>query len=457
MFKILLIDDEPEMLNSLKKILSQRKEFSIDLAQDASFAMEIIKENNFDLIITDLRMGKISGLDILRTARQRDPEAKVILISGYGTIEASVAAIQEGAFDFLEKPFTSKKLFTCIDRAMQTSPLDKSDSEKTGKKPKEISGLIYQSKQIDEIINMIHKIAPGEMSVLITGESGTGKELIARAIHSLSKRLTNPFVPVNCSALPEHLFESELFGHERGAFTGAVKTKPGLIEFADQGTFFFDEIGDLSLQLQVKLLRMLEDRQIRRVGGQKEIAINVRIIAATNKDIGKAVREEKFREDLYYRLNTIPIEIPPLRERIDDILPLAYHFLNELSEKNEREIKKFTGEAEESLTFYAWPGNVRELQNIISRAYFLCSSSVIQNADIPLPISSQIITLDQKMLNLSYKDAKDYVLEKFEIEYLTHQLKKYKGNISKTANSCSIDRRSIHRLIKKYNIFYQDF
>jgi DNA-binding NtrC family response regulator len=456
MFKILLIDDEPEMLNSLKKILSQRKEFSIDLAQDASFAMEIIKENNFDLIITDLRMGKISGLDILRTARQRDPEAKVILISGYGTIEASVAAIQEGAFDFLEKPFTSKKLFTCIDRAMQTSPLDKSDSEKTGKKPKEISGLIYQSKQIDEIINMIHKIAPGEMSVLITGESGTGKELIARAIHSLSKRLTNPFVPVNCSALPEHLFESELFGHERGAFTGAVKTKPGLIEFADQGTFFFDEIGDLSLQLQVKLLRMLEDKQIRRVGGQKEIAINVRIIAATNKDIEKAVREEKFREDLYYRLNTIPIEIPPLRERIDDILPLAYHFLNQLSEKNERDIKKFTGEAEESLASYAWPGNVRELQNIISRAYFLCSSSVIQNADIPLPISSQIITLDQKMLNLSYKDAKDYVLEKFEIEYLTHQLKKYKGNISKTANSCGIDRRSIHRLIKKYNIFYQD-
>lgn len=456
MIKILLIDDEPEMLNSLKKILSQRKEFSIDLAQDASFAMEIIKENNFDLIITDLRMGKISGLDILRTARQRDPGAKVILISGYGTIEASVAAIQEGAFDFLEKPFTSKKLFTCIDRAMQTSPLDKSDSEKTGKKPKEISGLIYQSKQIDEIINMIHKIAPGEMSVLITGESGTGKELIARAIHNLSKRLTNPFVPVNCSALPEHLFESELFGHERGAFTGAVKTKPGLIEFADQGTFFFDEIGDLSLQLQVKLLRMLEDKQIRRVGGQKEIAINVRIIAATNKDIEKAVREEKFREDLYYRLNTIPIEIPPLRERIDDILPLAYHFLNQLSEKNEREIKKFTGEAEESLASYAWPGNVRELQNIISRAYFLCSSSVIQNADIPLPISSQTITLDQKMLNLSYKDAKDYVLEKFEIEYLTHQLKKYKGNISKTANSCGIDRRSIHRLIKKYNIFYQD-
>jgi transcriptional regulator with PAS, ATPase and Fis domain len=247
-----------------------------------------------------------------------------------------------------------------------------------------------------------------------------------------------------------------LFGHERGAFTGAVKTKPGLIEFADQGTFFFDEIGDLSLQLQVKLLRMLEDKQIRRVGGQKEIAINVRIIAATNKDIEKAVREEKFREDLYYRLNTIPIEIPPLRERIDDILPLAYHFLNQLSEKNERDIKKFTGEAEESLASYAWPGNVRELQNIISRAYFLCSSSVIQNADIPLPISSQIITLDQKMLNLSYKDAKDYVLEKFEIEYLTHQLKKYKGNISKTANSCGIDRRSIHRLIKKYNIFYQD-
>jgi DNA-binding NtrC family response regulator len=456
MINIFIVDDEPEMLLSLQKILSQRKDFSIDIAQDPEMALEVVKDKKFDLIISDLKMGKISGLDILKTARDQDPHANVILISGYGTIESSVSAIQQGAFDFIEKPFTSKKLFSCIDRAIQNIPLEKSDPKKSGTKPEKLLGLIYDSKKMDDIVQMIHKIAPGDMSILITGESGTGKELIARAIHNLSKRASNPFVPVNCGALPEHLFESELFGHERGAFTGAVKTKPGLTEFADQGTFFFDEIGDLSLPLQVKLLRMLEDGQIRRVGGQKEIGIDIRIIAATNKDIDKAVREELFREDLYYRLNTIQIEIPPLRERTDDILTLAYHFLNELSAKNDKDIKKFTSEAENSLVNYAWPGNVRELQNIISRAYFLCSSPVIQESDIPLSVSSQSITLDQEMLNLSYKNAKEYVLEKFETEYLTHQLKKNEGNISKTASSCGIDRRSIHRLIKKYNIFYQD-
>lgn len=456
MIKILIIDDEPEMLHSLQKILSQRKEFSVDLAQDADRALEIVKNNDFNLIISDLKMGKVSGMDILKNALARNSEAKVILISGYGTIETSVAAIQEGAFDFLEKPFTSKKLFACIDRAIQTKSIEKTDTEKPGEKPWEIAGLVYQSKQMDETVKMVYKIAPGDLSVLITGESGTGKELIARAIHSMSKRSTNPFVPVNCGALPEHLFESELFGHERGAFTGAVKTKPGLLEFANQGTFFFDEIGDLSLPLQVKLLRMLEDQQIRRVGGQKEISIDVRIIAATNSNIEQAVRDGKFREDLYYRLNTIQIEIPPLRDRIDDILPLASHFLNELSQKNEKTIKKFTTDAEDLLKTYAWPGNVRELQNMISRAYFLCSSPIIEESDLPLPTSNQTITLDRQMLDLPYKNAKEYVLEKFEIEYLSHMLKKHRGNISQAAAECGIDRRSIHRLINKYNIIHHD-
>ena len=456
MIKILIIDDEPEMLHSLQKILSQRKEFSVDLAQDADRALEIVKKNDFDLIISDLKMGKVSGIDILKSALARNSEAKVILISGYGTIETSVAAIQEGAFDFLEKPFTSKKLFACIDRAIQTKSIEKTDTEKPGKKPWEITGLVYQSKQMDETVKIVYKIAPGDLSVLITGESGTGKELIARAIHSMSKRSTNPFVPVNCGALPEHLFESELFGHERGAFTGAVKTKPGLLEFANQGTFFFDEIGDLSLPLQVKLLRMLEEQQIRRVGGQKEISIDVRIIAATNSNIEQAVRDGKFREDLYYRLNTIQIEIPPLRDRIDDILPLASHFLNELSQKNEKTIKKFTTDAEDLLKTYAWPGNVRELQNMISRAYFLCSSPIIDESDLPLPTSNQTITLDRQMLDLPYKNAKEYVLEKFEIEYLSHMLRKHRGNISQAAAECGIDRRSIHRLINKYNIIHHD-
>jgi DNA-binding NtrC family response regulator len=424
--------------------------------QDSRQAVQLVSQEKFDLIITDLKMGEISGIDILKTATGKFPDAKVIVISGYGTIEASVQAMQEGAFDFIEKPFTFKKLFGCIDRVFGAQTETKTIGSDAGGRTIDLPGIIFKSKQMAEVITMVGKISSGDLSLLITGESGTGKELIARAVHNLSKRSMHPFVPVNCGALPENLFESELFGHEKGAFTGAIKTKPGLLEFANQGTFFFDEIGDLSLTLQVKLLRMLEQRQIRRVGGQKEIDIDVRIIAATNKELSEAVKQNKFREDLYYRLNTIQIEIPPLRERIEDILPLAYHFLSEQCRKNEKIVTRFSSEAEESLKLYNWPGNIRELQNMISRAFFLTSSRVIQKADLPLPTTRPSFYLDMQMIDLSYKRAKDAVLEKFEIEYLTSQLRKYRGNISLTAAKCGIDRRSIHRLIKKYNLVYKD-
>lgn len=456
MAKVLVIDDEKEMLQSLHKILSQHDDLEIQLSQDPAEARGLIEKGSFDLILSDLKMGKISGMDLLDTALKTDDKAKVILISGYGTIEASVSAMQKGAFDFIEKPFTSRKLFASIDRALKETTSATESESIIPKIESDLPGLIYQSRQMADIISMVRKIAVGDMSILITGESGTGKELIARAIHSLSARRDNPFVPVNCGALPENLFESELFGHERGAFTGAVKTKPGLLEFANQGTFFFDEIGDMSLALQVKLLRMLEDQQIRRVGGQKEIQIDVRIIAATNSDINQAVKENNFREDLFYRLNTIQVEIPPLRNRVDDILPLANHFLNELRQKNDKIIKGFSEEAEISLQSHSWPGNVRELQNMISRAFFLCSTPVIEKSDLPLSDSYNALTLEREMLDLPYKSAKGYVLEKFEIEYLTTLLKKHKGNISKAANDCGLDRRSIHRLINKYNIIYHE-
>ncbi len=456
MIKILVIDDEIDMLESIKKILSQRKDFEQTLIQDGREALKIVSKEEFDIILTDLRIGNISGIDVLKAALSKFPNATTIVISGYGTIEASVKAMQEGAFDFIEKPFSSTKLFECIDRALSqhgekiTQVARKKDQEK------EIAGFIYKSAQIQEIIDVVHKIAPDNMNVLITGESGTGKELIARAIHTLSRRKLNPFVPVNCGALPENLFESELFGHERGAFTGAIKTKPGLLEFSNQGTFFFDEIGDMSFSLQVKLLRMLEDRKIRRVGGQKEIDIDVRIIAATNKDIVRAVKEKTFREDLYYRLNTIQIEIPPLRERKEDIIPLASHYMEELCVRNDIDVKIFSPETEDALTSYDWPGNVRELQNMISRAYYLCSSDIVQKSDLPLPVSERSIKIDNKKLDQSYKEAKEYVIENFEVEYLTHHLKKNKGNISKTAVACGLDRRSIHRIINKYDIVYQE-
>ncbi|MGA8266054.1 MAG: sigma-54 dependent transcriptional regulator [Ignavibacteriaceae bacterium] len=453
MKKILVIDDELEMLNSLEKILSYRKDFEIELSNNSVKAKELVTTKSYDIIITDLKMKEVSGIDILKAAIKKHPYALVIIISGYGTIEASVEAIKEGAFDFIEKPFTSKVLFDSIDRALQKS-LD--SHVKQGNEFIKVSGFIYKSQKIEDVIKLVKKVAPGNFNILVTGESGTGKELIARAIHDLSKRRDNPFVPVNCGALPEYLFESEIFGHERGAFTGAVRKKLGLLEFANHGTFFFDEIGDMSQNLQVKLLRMLEDKKIRRVGGEEEIEINVRIIAATNKNLANAVADKKFREDLYYRLNTIQIEIPPLRDRPDDIMPLANYFISNLCSMEDSEQKGFSKEVEEILKKYSWPGNVRELQNILNRAFFLSSSSIIQRENLPLELDTGDKRLNEEFLSPGYKEAKDKMIEKFELEYLTHHLKLNKGNITKTAENCGLDRRSIHRLINKYNIIYKD-
>ncbi|MFH1195991.1 MAG: sigma-54 dependent transcriptional regulator [bacterium] len=453
--KILVVDDEKVMLESLNKILSTRKEYIVELAQSSSQAFELIQEKKFHLVLTDLKIDEKTGIDVIEQVLKTSSNTLVIVISGYGTIESSVEAIRKGAFDFIEKPFTSKKLFDVIDRALEAqeslSPKEELTEENT-----ELPGLIYKSREMEDVACLVRKIAKGNMNVLITGESGTGKELIARSIHTLSKGNTCPFVPVNCGALPEPLFESELFGHEKGAFTGAVRTKPGLLEFADTGTFFFDEIGDMSISLQIKLLRMLEEKKIRRVGGQKEIPIDVRIIAATNKNLEQAVTEGRFRDDLYYRLNTIHIKMPPLRDRKDDILLLANHFLKELCEKEDKTLKTFSADAVRVLMEYSWPGNIRELQNIIGRIYVLSTNQIINETDLPLPIQNVRVQMEKEFFNYSFKDAKEKVLENFEVDYINYHLRKNKGNISKTAEVCGIDRRSIHRLLNKYKIIYKE-
>jgi DNA-binding NtrC family response regulator len=454
MKKILIIDDEVEMLKSLDKILSYRKDFNLTLIDNPVTGNNLVQTKKFDLIITDLKMKEISGLDILTSALDNFPESNVIMISGYGTIEASVEAMRRGAFDFVEKPFTSKKLFDCIDKVFKEKQNKEKEPLQEAKSDTPFEGIIYKSENFQKLLEMVRKIAPGSMNILITGESGTGKELIARAIHKLSKNKSDPFVPVNCGALPESLFESELFGHEKGAFTDAVKTKPGLLEFANNGTFFLDEIGELSPSLQVKLLRMLEDKKIRRVGGQNEINIDVRIISASNRDLKQAANKKSFREDLFYRLSTIQIEIPPLRERIDDIIPLAQYFVREICRKEDVPVRKFSPDAENILKEYPWPGNIRELQNIIGRTLYLCSSNVIQSKDLPIPTLQE--RMNTEYLNVNYKEAKNKVIEQFEIEYLSYHLRKNAGNISHTAEACGMDRRTIHRLIKQYNIIYKD-
>jgi len=455
MVEILLIDDENEMLVGLEKILNSRKKFNVTAMQSPIEAIEKIKTIKYDIIISDLKMNELSGIDILKCAKDNNPDTNVIIISGYGTIEASVEAMQLGAFDFIEKPFTSRRLFQCIDKAVESKNFNISGFEDEDPVIKQ-EGIIYKSEQMNDVINLVRKIAPQMMNVLIIGESGTGKEIIARVIHKLSNRDDNPFVPVNCGALPENLFESELFGHERGAFTGAVKTKPGLLEFANHGTFFFDEIGDMSQPLQIKLLRMLEDKKIRRVGGQKEIDINVRIIAATNKDLEKEVAMQNFREDLFYRLNTIQIRIPPLRERVDDIMPLLEHYLIGLCDRENKPHKNFSPEAKELLKAYQWPGNVRELQNMIGRAFYLSTSNIIQKDDLPKYILKDDVPISNDILKMKYMEAKEKTLAEFETEYLSYHLKLNKGNITQTAQECGLDRRSLHRLISKYNIIYKE-
>jgi DNA-binding NtrC family response regulator len=453
--KILIVDDEIEMLTSIEKILNLKNSYEITTKQNSADAIKLIKSAKFDLIITDLKMKDFDGIEILKTAKGSFPDSKVIVISGYGTVEASVDAMRQGAFDFIEKPFSSAKLYECVSRGLNEN-VDAAEKSSKDAEAKNFEGIIYNSSELEKVIKLVKKIAPGNMNILITGESGTGKEMFARAIHNISKGSVDPFVAVNCGALPEQLFESELFGHERGAFTGAVKTKPGLLEFANNGTFFFDEIAEMSEALQVKLLRMLEERKIRRVGGQKEIEINVRIIAATNKDLLQAVNENKFREDLYYRLNTLHVHIPPLRERKADIITLTKFYLSQLCENSEGTKKVLSQEAVEAIENYAWPGNVRELQNLISRAYFLCGSEIITVDDLPLPHGDKIGKINEKILQMNYKEARNAVLEKFEIEYLSYHLRKNSGNISKTASECGIDRRSIHRLLNKYNIIYKN-
>ena len=454
MKKILIIDDDKEMLQSLKKILSHKPEYEITVTQEPRMGEELFHREKFDLVISDLMMNDLTGMDILKSIKEKNNETPVIIISGYGTIEASVEAVKLGAFDFIEKPFASKKLFESIDKALlkENGTISKKDKISD---VKSYHGIIYKSDSMQQIINLVESVALTDMNVLISGESGTGKELVARAIHKLSKSSSDPCIPVNCGALPENLFESELFGHEKGAFTGAIKTKPGLLEFANHGTFFFDEIGELSHALQVKLLRMLEDKKIRRVGGQEEIDIDVRIIAATNKDLKAAVMNNNFREDLYYRLSTFTIDMPPLRERIEDIVLLANHFLIEISESKDDIKKSFSESAEKALTSYSWPGNIRELQNVVGRAYVLSSRKIIELVDLPITIDKENKNFDKQIFPLSYANAKESVIENFEVEYLTHHLKENEGNISKTALKCGLDRRTLHRLIKKYNIVYK--
>ncbi len=452
--KILIIDDEAEMLDNCRRIL-KRSGYDCLLLQESENFAQVLKEESPDLILTDLRMPKKDGMSVLKEAKAIDPDIPVLLFTAYGTIKSALKACKLGAFDYIQKPFSAEQLRIAVQRGIKQKRL--SDENKyLLSQLKEAYGfkrIIGNSASIQEVFEIVKKVSRTEANILIFGDSGTGKELIARSIHTNSERCHRPFVPVDCASLPENLLESELFGHEKGAFTGAHVTRPGIFEYASGGTLFLDEIGELSITLQSKLLRTLQEHQVRRVGGRKLIDVDVRIITATNQNLENAIEEGRFREDLFYRINVITIPLPSLRERKDDVPLLANHYLKHFSMGSHNEVKGISREAMGLLERYHWPGNVRELQNVMERAVSLTDSEIIVPEDLPEQIRSvKDPDIFRSLAKSNFKEAKKERMDSFEKKYLSALLARHNGNISRAAREAQVNRKTIHRLLKRHRL-----
>jgi two-component system, NtrC family, nitrogen regulation response regulator NtrX len=372
--KILVIDDERSIRNTLKDILEYEK-FEVDLAEDGIEGLEIAQNNKYDVILCDIKMPRMDGMEVLEKLMEDNPDNTVVMITGHGTVETAVEAIKKGAYDFISKPPDINRMLITLRNAMDKSQLVK-ETKVLKRKVSKTYDMIGESHAINQIKEMIRRVAPTDARIFITGPNGTGKELVARWLHELSNRSKGPFVEVNCAAIPSELIESELFGHEKGSFTSAIKQKKGNFELATGGTLFLDEIGDMSLAAQAKVLRALQENKITRVGGEKEIPVDVRVVAATNKDIQKEIQMGNFREDLYHRLSVILIPVPSLNERIDDIPLLANHFLEQIVQENSMAPREFTEDAQKALQKITWTGNIRELRNVVERLAILCDKTI---------------------------------------------------------------------------------
>ena len=452
--KILIIDDEAEMLDNCRRIL-KRSGYDCLLLQESENFARVLKEELPDLILTDLRMPKKDGMSVLKEAKAVDPDIVVLLFTAYGSIKSALEACKLGAFDYILKPFSAEQLRIAVNRGIKQKRL--SDENKYLRSQlKEAYGfnrIIGKSASLQKVLKLAKKVSKTEANILIQGDSGTGKELVARSIHIHSDRSHRPFVPVDCASLPENLLESELFGHEKGAFTDAHVTRPGIFEYANGGTLFLDEIGELSITLQSKLLRTLQEHQVRRVGGRKLLNVDVRIITATNQNLEIAVKEGRFREDLFYRINVITIPLPPLRERQDDVPLLANHYLRHFSKGSINEVNGISKKAMELMERYHWPGNVRELQNVMERAVSLTDSSIIIPQDLPEQIR-RVKDPDAftSPAGSNYKKAKKDWMDLFDKRYLSDLLKRHNGNISKAALEAQVNRKTIHRLLKRHRL-----
>jgi DNA-binding NtrC family response regulator len=452
--KVLIVDDEREMLTNCTRIL-RRCGYECLTAETSAQGLALVHTVQPDVVLVDLRMPGKSGIDIVKTVKSQYPHMEVVLMTAYASIETAVDAIKQGAFDYLPKPFTADQLQTVIQRTMRQQP----STQGAGHMRAEVNWrsdhgeMVGRSEAMEALREHIRKIAATEATVLITGESGTGKELVARSLHRCSRRSALPFVPVDCAALPESLLESELFGHEKGAFTGALLSRPGLFELAHTGTLFLDEVAELPPPLQAKLLRVLEARQLRRLGGRQLISLNVRVIAATNRDLTKAMESGAFREDLFYRLNVIPIHVPPLRERRGDIPLLTTHFLRSGVQVSSAVAQEFDPEAMELLEHYSWPGNVRELKNAVERARALANREAIQPEDLPAELRHLGgEAADRPPPRHSFKAAKQEIVTEFEERSLRELMEQTGWNIAQAARASGVHRKTIERKLKRYNL-----
>ena len=458
MERILIVDDEAFIRENLERILSEDgyRPVSTDRGEEA---LRQVNEEEVDLVLLDLNLGNKSGLDVLRALREVDPDILVIIITGYGTVESAVEALKMGAYDYIKKPFKADAIRLIVKLALETQSLRRELRQlRRGGKVKELPGatdMIGSSPQLLQIFRQCREVAKHETAtVLITGESGTGKELVARAIHNLSPRKDRPFIEINCGSLPYNLLESELFGHERGAFTDAKNRKIGLFEESNGGTIFLDEIGEMDLNLQVKLLRVLEDRRIRRLGGNRNIDIDVRVIAATNRNLKTAIDEKAFREDLFYRLNVFPIFVAPLRDRREDIPPLLDYFFKRFGSEFRKRPREVSREALDLLMRYHWPGNVRELRNVVERICIMHGNEVIKPEFLPREIWGEE---PQREAPFCYEIPPEgivleEIVEKIEKELIAKAVKITGGNVAKTARLLNVPRGTLRYKLEKYEL-----
>jgi two-component system response regulator HydG len=457
--RILVVDDKENIVNLFVRILGDT--YQVTTAGDGGRAISLIAAQDFDVIVTDLRMPGADGFEVLRAAKARAPDTEVVMMTAYASVQDAVTAMKEGAYDYLQKPFDPDDAALVVARALERKRL----RAQAQTLRRELEGvfsfhnLVGKSRAMKDVYQLLEQASKLDITVLLNGDTGTGKELAARAVHYHSDRKERRFVPVNCGALPAELVESELFGHAKGSFTGAVGTKPGLFEEAEGGTIFLDEIGELPLPVQVKLNRALQEKEIRRVGDTRPTKVNVRVIAATHRDLKAEVAAGRFREDLYYRLNVFPVVLPALRDRREDIPLLAGHFLEKHAGALRKELPGFDADALRALTGYPWPGNVRELENAVERAVAVAKGPQIALNDLPPDVKgTQEGAIPGEVLSkMPYREAVDLARDRVSRDYLTVLLREHDGNVTHAAAQAGMERESLHRLLKRYGIRSEDF